>query len=77
MHGPRCAICGRPATVHETAIDAGATTSRHLCPEHGEPLLPKVDAGAQAAGLQALREYYDGLSEAWLALAYRLSRRRS
>jgi hypothetical protein len=73
MHGPGCGICGRPATIHETAIDAGVTTTRHLCPEHGEPLLPKVDADA----LQAMREYYDGLSEAHLALAYRLSRRRS
>jgi hypothetical protein len=78
MLQPKCDVCGQPATIHETVIRGGEATSRHLCSEHGEPLLPSVDPGSQAAALQAAEEYYRSLSEAereHLALVYRLTRR--
>jgi hypothetical protein len=75
---PRCDLCGRPATIHETAIRAGETVSRHFCQEHGEPPLPPVDPGVQAASLRAAEEYYLSLSDAereHMALVYRLTKR--
>ena len=64
MLRPNCALCGQPATIHETVCDAGRVTSRHLCQEHGE--------------LRVIEEYYHGLSEAerqHIARVYRLARR--
>ena len=64
MLRPNCALCGQPATIHETVCDAGRVTSRHLCQEHGE--------------LRVIEEYYYGLTEAerqHIARAYRLARR--
>jgi hypothetical protein len=79
MLGPKCEICERPATIHETEITAGKATSRHLCEEHGAPLLPPApDPDAQAALLRDLEAYYRGLSDverAELARLYRLRRR--
>jgi hypothetical protein len=78
MLRPKCDICGRPATIHETAINAGEVTSRHLCQEHGEPSLPTVIPGTQAASLEEVMERYRCLSDAereQMALEYRLTRR--
>jgi hypothetical protein len=44
MTKPNCDICGKPATVHETAREAGEATSRHFCQKHGE--------------LRVIEEYY-------------------
>jgi hypothetical protein len=30
-----CDICGQPATVHETVLEAGQTLVHHRCPSHG------------------------------------------
>jgi hypothetical protein len=35
MTRPKCDLCDRPATVHETAVGAGGPVVRHLCREHG------------------------------------------
>lgn len=32
-----CAICGQPSMFHETTLDGGAASVRHLCREHGQP----------------------------------------
>lgn len=29
-----CEVCGRPATVHVTAVASGVATERHLCEVH-------------------------------------------
>lgn len=79
--GPiRCEACGRPATIHETAIRGGEAASRHFCREHGEPTVAAVDLGpaASAEAFRAAGEYYQGLADAereHLALLYRLGRR--
>ena len=78
MLGPKCEVCGQPAAIHETTIEAGEATSRHFCQEHGQPLLPPVDPGVQAASLRALEEYFHSLSDAErenMALLYRLTKR--
>ena len=78
MLGPKCDICGQPATIHETTIETGEATSRHFCQEHGGSLLPPIDPDVQAASLRAMEEYYYSLSDAErenMALLYRLSKR--
>jgi hypothetical protein len=78
MLQPRCAICGQPATIHETALEGGAAVTRHLCQEHGVSVLPAVDLGPQAA--QTAAEQYRNLSDAekeHFALLYRLTHRSS
>ena len=79
MLQPTCAVCGQPATIHETAIEAGAAVARHFCQEHGEvawrATAPPL---GDAASLQALEERWRGLSEVeqeHLALLYRLTHR--
>ena len=81
MLEPKCETCGQPATVHETEISAGKATSRHLCEEHGAPLLPPVAPPVDPNVWAAFRDaeaYYRGLSDAErekLARLYRLGRR--
>jgi hypothetical protein len=82
MLQPRCEICGRPATLHETALAGGAVVVRHLCQEHGQDawhaVLPPLDPDRQAAALQAVEGHWRGLPEAekeHLALTYRLAKR--
>jgi hypothetical protein len=68
-----CAICGQPATVHETAVEEGGAVTRHLCQDHGAAALPAVEVGAQA--VQAAAEQFHNLSDAekeHFALLYRL-----
>jgi hypothetical protein len=77
MFEPKCAICGKPATIHDTLIEARAATSRHFCPEHAEPSLPPVFRGSQADAMKALEEYYHSLSDSErenMALLNRLSK---
>ncbi len=76
MLQPKCAVCGQPATIHETALDAGSAVTRHFCQEHGqatwEATAPRVDP----ASVPSLEEYWRGLSEAekeHYAELYRLS----
>jgi len=78
MPGPKCERCERSATIHETTIEAGKAIARHYCPEHGKTLMPPLDPEVQAAGLLAVEEYYNSLSDAErenLALLYRLQKR--
>src|SRR5262249_44672532 len=35
MTRPKCDLCERPATIHETAVGADGPVVRHLCREHG------------------------------------------
>ena len=84
MLQPSCAVCGQPATIHETALAGGAAVVRHLCQEHGQSawreVVPPLDPEKQAAALQALEQHWRGLSEAekeHLALTYRLTKRGS
>jgi hypothetical protein len=73
----KCAICGKPATIHDTVIESQAATSRHFCPEHAEPAPVPVFRGSQADAQKALEEYYHSLSDSErenMALLYRLSK---
>ena len=76
MFQPTCAICGQPATIHETAVEGEGAVTRHLCQEHGAAGMPTVDLGPQA--LQAAEEKLRRLSEAereHFGLLYRLTHR--
>jgi hypothetical protein len=78
MLQPSCDICGQPATIHDTAINAGEAVSRHRCQEHGESLLTTSIPGVDAASLPTAEELYQRLSESerkHFALLYRLTRR--
>jgi hypothetical protein len=59
---PTCAICGHPATIHETAVEGAAAVTRHLCQQHGAAAMPTIEVGRQA--LQAADEQFRRLSEA-------------
>jgi hypothetical protein len=81
MHLPKCEICGQPAVIHETTLEAGAATPRHFCAEHGETswrtAMPLSEAQLAGALAQAA-EWFQGLPEqekTQLAELYRLSRR--
>lgn len=76
MFQPVCAICGKPATIHETAVEGEGAVTRHLCQEHGEAVLPAIKLGLEAA--QAAEELNRNLSDAekeHFALLYRLTHR--
>ena len=60
MLQPKCEICGQPAVIHETAVEGEGAVTRHLCREHGQPAVPVLDFGPQAA--QAAEEQYRSLS---------------
>jgi hypothetical protein len=79
MLQPTCAICGQPATIHETVIEAGAAVTRHFCQEHGEAACRAMAPSlGDADSHQALEVRWRGLSEAeqeHLALLYRLTHR--
>jgi hypothetical protein len=62
MLQPKCEICGQPAVIHETAVAGEGAVTRHLCREHGQPAVPVLDFGPQAA--QAAEEQYRSLSDA-------------
>jgi hypothetical protein len=76
MFQPTCAICGQPATIHETAVEGEGAVTRHLCQEHGAAAVPPIDLGPQA--LQAVEEQFHRLSMAereHFGLLYRLTHR--
>lgn len=78
MRRYHCEICGQPATIHETALNDGAVSYRHLCQVHGQEMLPAPVVTSDEAGFQAMVDYYRNLSDAEkdeLALDYRLQRR--
>jgi hypothetical protein len=83
MHPERCDVCGRPATVHETAIAAGNVASRHFCDAHGAGVradaVPLDDTQRQAA-ITTLAERASKMTpaeRARLELEYRLVTRRN
>jgi hypothetical protein len=76
MFRPVCAICGRPATIYETAIEPEGAVTRHLCQEHGRAVLPAIPFGPEAA--QAALEKYRSLTDVekeYHALLYRVTHR--
>ena len=77
MNRPACAVCGQPATVHETSIENGSAVTRHLCETHGAAAIP-TPARTDPARLPELAAWFDGLSDqekADLAEQHRLTRR--
>jgi hypothetical protein len=53
MSRPKCDLCDRPATIHETVVTGdGGIAVRHLCHGHGVRLwaaaLPPTASGATA-----------------------------
>jgi hypothetical protein len=83
MVQPTCEVCGQPAVVHETEINASSVKTRHLCQAHGEAgwrdaVLSLGDADFQASALRDLEDQWRRLSEndkQQLAQLHRLSRR--
>jgi hypothetical protein len=83
MHPFPCDVCGQPATIHETALEAGTAVVRHYCEEHGKSAwadaLRLDDPSSQAEALKAAKEYYRSLSDeekAQLAELHRFTRHR-
>jgi hypothetical protein len=78
MWEPKCVVCGQPAAIHETVVQAGTAVTRHFCPEHGAAALPPLVPGSPDAARQAAQEHFDRLSDAekeHYALLYRLGKR--
>ncbi len=78
METSKCALCDRPAAIHETIIEAGVALTRHYCKEHGHGVIPKVAVRVDAAGLRAAADYYRNLpveERQHYELLQRLSRR--
>jgi hypothetical protein len=78
MFQPRCVICGKAATIHETVVDGEGPVTRHFCQEYGAGAAPALALGPEAA--QAAEELNRRLSQAekdHLALLYRLTHRGS
>ena len=76
MLQPKCDVCGEPARIHETAVEAGGAVTRHLCQTHWKAALPPIKLGPDAAA--AAEEQFRNLSDAekeHFALTYRLTRR--
>jgi hypothetical protein len=78
-----CDVCGQPATIHETALEAGPAVVHHYCAEHGRSAWPdalRLDGPhAQAEALKAAEEYFRNLSDeekAQLAELHRFTQRR-
>lgn len=78
MRRYHCEVCGQPATIHETAVNDGAVSYRHLCEAHGQDVALTEAVKRDEASFQVMVDYYRGLSDAekdQLALEYRLRRR--
>jgi hypothetical protein len=73
-----CEVCGRPATIHETAVKGGNVAEHHRCYAHGADGLHIRSDEHQQADFRAMVEQYHRLSDAEkneIALTYRLNHR--
>ena len=82
MDHPKCEVCGKPAAIHETAIENGVAVGSHqLCKLHGESRWQSAVQAAEASTPDALTQltaWYRGLTDverSRLEMEYRLMRR--
>lgn len=70
MRPMKCDLCDQPAAIHETVVDQGNVTMRHLCRDHGAPIWHEaaapLDTPERRAAFAVEMTEYQKDPDAWL-----------